>query len=99
MFHVDPRSDEALPTSCQFRATILALLFVLHPILAHAEFMRKVVGVIDGDSIRVMHDSKAEQVRLLEVDCPEKRQPFGTRAKDYAQSWLLGKMSRLRGQA
>lgn len=37
---------------------------------------------IDGDSIRVMHEGQAEQIRLFGIDCPEKRQPFGTRAKE-----------------
>ena len=51
----------------------------------------KVVGVgesllqIDGDSIRVMHEGKAEQIRLIGVDCPEERQPFGTRSKEQAR--------------
>ncbi len=30
-----------------------------------------------------MHEDKAEEIRLLRIDCPEKRQPFGTRAKEY----------------
>jgi hypothetical protein len=30
------------------------LFFVLCPIPAHAEFVGQVVGVIDGDSVRVM---------------------------------------------
>ena len=63
---------------------------MLGPILAHAEFIGKVVGVIDGDSIRVMHDGKAEQIRLLGIDCPEKRQPFGTRAKEYTSELAFG---------
>lgn len=67
---------------------LLGLVFV--PILAHAEFVGKVVGVIDGDSIRVMHDGKAEQIRLLGIDCPEKRQPFGARAKAYTSGLVFG---------
>lgn len=46
----------------------LLLAFILGPILAQAEFVGKVIGVIDGDSIRVMHDGKAEPVRLLGID-------------------------------
>jgi micrococcal nuclease len=66
------------------------LFFVLCPILAHAEFVGQVVGVIDGDSLRVMHGGKAEQIRLIGVDCPEKRQPFGTRAKEFTSELAFG---------
>lgn len=71
---------------------ICAVIFELagSPILAHAAFVGKVVGVIDGDSLRVMHEGNAEQIRLLGVDCPEKRQPFGTRAKEYTSELAFG---------
>ena len=61
------------------------LNWLLSPLSIHAEFVGHVVGVIDGDSIRVMHDGQVEQIRLVGVDCPEKRQPFGTRAKEYME--------------
>ena len=48
------------------------------------------VGVIDGDSIRVTREGKAEQIRLIGVDCPEKHQPFGTRAKGYTSELAFG---------
>jgi len=56
-----------------------------------------VVGVIDGDSLRVMHEGKAELIRLIGVDCPEKRQPFGTRAKEYTSTLAFGKDVTVRG--
>ena len=63
------------------RATLLTCtvtsVLAVSPILAYAEFTGKVVGVIEGDSIRVMHEGKAEQVRLAGIDCPERKQAFG----------------------
>ena len=41
----------------------------------------KVVGVIDRDSIRVMHAGKAEKIRLNGIDGPERGQAFGKQAK------------------
>ena len=44
----------------------------------------KVIGIKDGDTIVVL-DSLNNQttLRLAEVDCPEKSQPFGTKSKQF----------------
>lgn len=42
-----------------------------------------VVGVTDGDTVTVMHEGRGERVRLYGVDCPERHQPFGYRAKQF----------------
>jgi len=47
-------------------ALSVGLVFVLvFPEVVRADFAGQVVGVIDGDSIRVMHEGKAEQIRLI----------------------------------
>ena len=46
-----------------------------------AAWCGKVVGVIDGDGITVRHEGRGEQIRLWGIDCPEKSQDFGTKAK------------------
>jgi endonuclease YncB( thermonuclease family) len=53
-------------------------------------FSGKVVRVLDGDTIDVMHDGRSERIRLNAVDCPEKGQAFGTRAKEFASSLVFG---------
>ena len=55
-----------------------------------SEFTGQVVGVIDGDSLRVMHNGRAEEVRLNGVDCPEKGQAFGQRAKKATSDMAFG---------
>lgn len=49
----------------------------------------KVVGVKDGDTVVVL-DSLNNQttLRLAEVDCPEKNQPFGTKAKQFTSDQI-----------
>lgn len=43
-----------------------------------------VVGVSDGDTIKVRCGQELEQkVRLSQIDAPEKAQPFGQRAKQH----------------
>jgi endonuclease YncB( thermonuclease family) len=59
----------------------LSWLFASH---AHAaSFTGKLVKVLDGDTVEVMHDGKAERIRLAQIDCPEKNQPYGQAAKRY----------------
>ena len=45
------------------------------------EFTGWVVSVSDGDILTVLHQGKPERIRLHGIDCPEKRQAFGKRAK------------------
>jgi endonuclease YncB( thermonuclease family) len=54
-------------------------------------FTGRVVGVSDGDTIKVMREGRAVRVRLAGVDCPEKRQAFGKRAKRYASDLAYDK--------
>ncbi len=58
--------------------------------LATDTFTGKVVGVADGDIISVMRQGRAVKVRLHGIDCPEKKQPFGTRAKRFTSEMAFG---------
>ena len=51
----------------------------------------KVVGVKDGDTFVVLHEKKEIVVRLEHIDAPEKNQPFGTKAKQFASDFCFGK--------
>ncbi len=39
----------------------------------------------------MLHNGKGERIRLHGIDCPEKRQPFGNRAKQFASALVFGK--------
>jgi len=56
----------------------------------HHALEGKVVAVIDGDTIEVMQHGRAERIRLSGIDCPEKRQPFGSRAKERTSALAYG---------
>ena len=43
------------------------------PVGMGADFEGKVVGVLEGDTIEVLHDKKTERIRLYGIDCPEKK--------------------------
>ncbi len=53
-------------------------------------FTGRVVGVSDGDTITVLTKGKPVRIRLHGIDCPEKRQGFGTRAKQFTSSLVFG---------
>jgi endonuclease YncB( thermonuclease family) len=69
----------------------LALFLVLAPRADADSFSGKVVSVTDGDTISVMRDGEAVKVRLSGIDCPEKKQAYGERAKQFTSDLAFGK--------
>lgn len=47
------------------------------------EIQGKVIKIKDGDTIDILFDGKPLTIRFAHVDCPEKKQPFGTVAKQF----------------
>lgn len=62
------------------RVLFLVLLLLFNGGEAYP-FTGEVVSVLDGDTIDVLHNGKAERIRLHGIDCPEKGQPYGNQAK------------------
>jgi len=90
-------SDERLfvspPLAWPGRICVLALcslLFLFSPSRAVADFSGLVVSVLDGDTLEVLHNNRPERIRLSGIDCPEKGQAYGTRAKQAASELVLG---------
>jgi micrococcal nuclease len=75
----------------QYVLLALFLSSLFGPISAQA-WEGKVVGVTDGDTITVLQDKTPIKVRLYGIDCPEKRQAFGTRAKQVTSECVFGKV-------
>ena len=46
-----------------------------------ADFTGPVTSVFDGDTIEVLHSHHPERIRLSGIDCPEKGQAYGQKAK------------------
>jgi endonuclease YncB( thermonuclease family) len=61
-----------------------------------ADFTGEVIRVLDGDTIEVLHEKKPERIRLYGIDCPEKGQPFGQKAKQATSALVFSKESRFR---
>ena len=60
-----------------------------------SEFSGQVVGVIDGDTIDVLHNGQAERIRLNGIDCPERGQAYGKKAKQFTSGLVFGKQVRV----
>ena len=77
-------------TAIAILAGSLLLLLWVSPLQLHSQagevFSGEVVGVTDGDTVRVMRDRTPVRVRLDGIDAPETRQPFFQRAKRHCQS-------------
>lgn len=49
------------------------------------------VSIQDGDTIEVLHNQHLERIRLSSIDCPEKGQAYGQKAKQAASELVYGK--------
>lgn len=68
--------------------------------LPHAiaeSFSATVVGVSDGDTITVLSNARQFKLRLANIDCPEKSQAFGKRAKQFTSDLAFGKTVLVQG--
>ena len=79
-------------------ALLLLLLLAVSPALA--DIRGQVVSIHDGDTLTVLIDKREVRVRLTDIDAPELKQPFGTRARQSLSELCFGKLASLevRGQ-
>ena len=73
---------------------IYTILFLFLSIIsiAHEIVSGKVVKVADGDTITILTaDFIQIKIRLHGIDCPEKSQDFGTKAKQFTSDQCFGK--------
>lgn len=77
---------------------LIAAVILLSPIPKGTDQPREctVIGVLDGDSLRVRCPGEAPfQVRIYGVDAPERGMPFAARARQWMSRQAFGKQARI----
>ncbi len=55
------------------------------------DFQAKVIHIADGDTITVLNNSNEKiKIRLNGIDCPEKAQAYGNKAKQFTKDLVHG---------
>ena len=71
---------------------IILLFLLLSSCLNALELKGKVIAVTDGDTIKLLtQDKVTHKIRLLDIDAPEKSQPFGNKSKENLSKYIAGK--------
>ena len=89
--HLTPVRQNAI------RCLITAILVILLVTTSAAETLSgRCIAVADGDTITILTPAKRQvRVRLACVDCPERRQAFGKRAKQFMSSLVFARRVRV----
>lgn len=69
----------------------LTISSCLVPVVLAADFSGPVISILDGDTIEVLHNRHPDRIRLSGIDCPEKGQAYGKRARQAASALTFGK--------
>ena len=75
-----------------FNKKRLAICMVLLPAQLLGSLRRVaglVVSILDGDTMIVLKDGVEEVIRLNGIDCPEKSQVYGNKAKQFTSNRAL----------
>jgi endonuclease YncB( thermonuclease family) len=85
-----------LPIKAQMYKALICLLIV--PATAAADITGLVIGVTDGDTIKVLIvDHQQHKVRLAGIDAPEKGQAFGMLSKQSLSECAFNKQAIIQG--
>jgi endonuclease YncB( thermonuclease family) len=74
-------------------AVLIGLTIVIEPPVT---ITGKVVAIADGDTLTVLDDAKVQhKIRLAGIDAPEKKQAFGSRARQSLGDKVFGQVVRV----
>lgn len=67
---------------------VFLLILLAFPLVLFA-WSGQCVAIVDGDTIKVLHNGKAEKIRLYGIDCPERKQAYGKKAKQFTSAMVF----------
>lgn len=76
----------------------LFCLFILFTgvTFSQTQFQAKVVSITDGDTFKALtQDSTLIKVRVANIDCPERKQPYSAKAKQFTSDQIFEKEVKL----
>jgi len=79
----------------KLHSATLCLTLLLAAFPALADVQGRVVTIHDGDTMTVLIDHRQVRVRLVDIDAPELKQPFGTRSRQSLSNLCFGKVASL----
>lgn len=77
------------------RVLPLLLLLITFPVPAQTVYQGPVIKIADGDTLTILVDNQQHKIRLSDIDTPERKQPFGTRASQALSKLAFGKQARV----
>ena len=60
-------------------------------VMSGQTYSGKITAVKDGDTVVMLIKNKPQTIRLAHIDTPEKKQPYGTKAKQFVSDFCFGK--------
>ncbi len=70
--------------------TLIFIVVLLISQVSNAEYLEglKIKRVVDGDTVHVFYQDEVYKIRLIEIDAPERDQPYGNNSTEYLKSLL-----------
>ncbi|MCL6296267.1 thermonuclease family protein [Jejuia spongiicola] len=79
-----------------FYFIILSTPFLCNISIQEKTILGKVVAITDGDTFKLLtKDSTLIKVRVANIDCPERKQPFSAKAKQFTSDVIFSKNVKL----
>lgn len=81
------------------RSLILVALLAAGNLAQGAEFVAKVIAVLDGDTVLIKRPGGLKKIRMAGIDAPEKAQTFGETSRRSLADMVLGKQVKVVSEA
>ncbi|MDD7887100.1 thermonuclease family protein [Flavivirga sp. 57AJ16] len=76
--------------------TFQSLVLIVDNQIQDKEILGKIVGITDGDTFKLLKkDSVLIKIRIANIDCPEKKQPYSEKAKQFTSQAIFNKNIKL----